>query len=314
MRIVDFDSSHTEEARLIAIQNYNEEREHVPELPGAGAFPELVSFAANGLGVAAFEEDRMIGFLCCYEPRLKAFNSQAKGTFSPIHAHAAVRENRGMIYKKMYQAAAGKWIKQEILYHAIALYAHDIEAKDAWFTCGFGLRCVDAVRPMAAFQCSLCKGISFEELAASDIKDIRGLRRSLTEHMGSSPCFMYTAPEDFEKWLDLKEKHNSRVFVARDNQRLIAFVEITDDGENFATEEASMVNICGAFCLPEYRGRDIYQNLLNHTILQMSREGYKILGVDFESFNPTANGFWLKYFTAYTNSVVRRVDECALHD
>ena len=75
-----------------------------------------------------------------------------------------------------------------------------------------------------------------------------------------------------------------------------------------------MCNICGAFCLHEYRGKSIYQNLLNFTITKLKEEGYILLGVDFESFNPTAYGFWLKYFTAYTNSVVRRIDECALHD
>lgn len=65
-------------------------------------------------------------------------------------------------------------------------------------------------------------------------------------------------------------------------------------------------------CLPEYRGRDIYPNLLNYAIDKLAGEGYKLLGVDFESFNPTAYGFWLKHFTAYTKSVVRRIDECAL--
>ena len=44
----------------------------------------------------------------------------------------------------------------------------------------------------------------------------------------------------------------------------------------------------------------------------LSREGYRRLGVDFESFNPTAQGFWLKHFTANTHSVVRRIDENAV--
>jgi hypothetical protein len=39
---------------------------------------------------------------------------------------------------------------------------------------------------------------------------------------------------------------------------------------------------------------------------------YTRLGVDFESLNPTAYGFWLKYFDAYTHSVVRRIDEKAV--
>ncbi|MBE5968004.1 MAG: hypothetical protein E7255_13750 [Lachnospiraceae bacterium] len=97
-------------------------------------------------------------------------------------------------------------------------------------------------------------------------------------------------------------------------KKLTAFVEVTSNGENFVTEVDTMSNICGAFCLPEYRGKNIYQNLLNFTIAKLEGEGYKILGVDFKSFNPTVYSFWLKYFIAYTNSVVRRIDECALHD
>ena len=36
---------------------------------------------------------------------------------------------------------------------------------------------------------------------------------------------------------------------------------------------------------------------------------YTMLGVDFESINPSGSGFWLKFFHAYTNGVVRRIDE-----
>lgn len=136
----------------------------------------------------------------------------------------------------------------------------------------------------------------------------------LSVHMGNSPCFMYSTQEQFAHWLARAEVRNTRLFVARKEEKPIAFMEISGSGENFVTEVSDMCNICGAFCLPEYRGENIYQNLLSFAILKLKTEGYKRLGVDFESFNATANVFWLKYFTAYTNSIVRRIDECALHD
>lgn len=37
-------------------------------------------------------------------------------------------------------------------------------------------------------------------------------------------------------------------------------------------------------------------------------EGFMYLGVDFESYNPTANRFWAKYFMEYINSVTRRIE------
>lgn len=314
MKIIDFNKNHVKNAKQIAIANYNEEREHVSALPSIEVLPDLEYYASNGLGVAAFDEDRLIGFLCCYEPWDNAFGSNSKGTFSPIHAHGAVKENRRLIYQKMYQVAAEKWVKRNITYHAIGHYAHDAESINAFFTYGFGLRCMDAIRPMISFECQSCDGIYFEELAKTDVMRIRNLRQLQSEHMGNSPCFMYSSSEEFEGWLARAEARNSRLFVSKDNENLIAFLEVTSDGENFVTEVEGMCNICGAFCLPEYRGKSIYQNLLNFTITKLKEEGYKLLGVDFESFNPTAYGFWLKYFTAYTNSVVRRIDECALHD
>lgn len=108
-------------------------------------------------------------------------------------------------------------------------------------------------------------------------------------------------------------QEGARYFVAKQNEKICAFVKISVPGETFVAMGDTYRHIRGAYCLPEYRGKGLYQNLLNFTISVLKREGYTKLGVDFESFNPTARGFWLKYFTAYTNSVVRRIDERIIH-
>lgn len=315
MKIIDFEAKHVEEALVLTAQSYNEEREQVAALPVIDTMPDLTYFANNGLGVAAFENGKMIGFLSCYEPIDNAFGTSSKGMFSPIHAHAAIKENRSYIMKRLYQAAAYKWVGKKAAYHTIAVYAHDAESKSALFEYGFGLRCIDAIRSMDTFECeSINDGITFEELPKGNDKDVRELRRLLSKHVGESPCFMYKTPEATQKWILKKEEDDSRLFVAKDGQRVVSFIEIADEGENFVTDVSSMLNIQGAFCMPEYRGKSIAQNLINYTIEILKSEGYKILGVDYESFNPTANGFWKKYFTVYTNSVVRTIDDSALHD
>ncbi len=314
MIILDFEKKHVEEARQIAMANYNEEKVHVPMLPDIDILPDLTHFADNGLGVVAFDKGKMIGFLCCYEPRDNAFNSAAKGTFSPIHAHGAILENREMIYKRLYQVAAEKWIKHKIAYHAIGVYAHDTKAVHAMFTYGFGLRCIDAIRPMKKLDCQPCDDIVLKEIEKKDVNQVRDMRRMLSEHLGESPCFMCSTPQYFKNWIERAERRDSRLFVAKQDEKLIAFLEVKDNAENFVTEVNGMINICGAYCIPEFRGKDIFSNLINYMIMTLETDGYKRLGVDFESFNPTASGFWLKHFTAYTNSVVRRIDECAIHN
>ena len=317
MKIIDFEYIHIKEACELALENYMEERRNNLALPDISEIPDLSIFAQNGLGVVAVEEERLIGFLCCYEPWEHAFDSEAVGTFSPMHAHGAVKENRGMIYKRMYQYAAQKWVNRKIAYHTIALYAHDYEAIQGLFSYGFGLRCVDAIRDMSYIKepylyKQLGMEVEFEELPQEKIQDVREIRKMLSDHMGMSPCFMYSSDEQFTSWIVRAEKRDSRVFVGKEKDKVIAYLEIQDTGENFATEVTDMKNICGAFCLPEYRGKSIHQGLINYVIEILKKEGIQRLGVDFEGFNPTASGFWLKYFDAYTNSVVRRIDECAI--
>ena len=309
-----FNKKHIEKAKELALMNYNSERAIVRVLPQIHTLPNIESFAENGLGVVMFDGEKMLGFLCCYEPWDNAFDSMARGTFTPIHAHGAVSENKGMIYKRLYQAAAEKWVNQAITYHAIALYANDSQAISAFFTNGFGLRCVDAVRPLENFDYKPYDGVAFTELAKKDVIMIREMRKLYIIHLGNSPCFMRSAQGDAEKWLNRAENRDSRVFVAMQTDKPIAYIEIRADGETFASAVSGMMNICGAFCLPEYRGKDIAQGLLNYVITTLRTEGYESLGVDFESFNPNANGFWLKNFTAYSNGVVRRIDECCIRD
>jgi len=302
--ITGFEKQHIEEAKKLALMNYHEERAIVCELPEVGDVPGLEYFANNGLGVVMYDGGKLLGFLCC-NPWENAFNTGAKGAFSPIHAHGAAAMDRGVIYQKMYRAAAKKWVGNGIAYHAVALYAHDTQAVNAFFQYGFGLRCMDAVRSMANIECaSTCDGIFFVELKKDEAIQIRKMRKLLATHMAESPCFMGT-PSD---WLNRVEKRDSRLFVATVEKIPVAYVEVMENGENFATETVGMKNICGAFCEPDHRGKGVMRGLLNHVVSELRSQGVSRLGVDFESFNPEARGFWLKYFTAYTNSVARRID------
>lgn len=75
----------------------------------------------------------------------------------------------------------------------------------------------------------------------------------------------------------LKEK--TRLFAAADTSDIVAYIETADTAENFVTEVPQIQNICGAFCLPAYRGKGLYPNLLNFLIASLAIEGYTLLGV-----------------------------------
>jgi hypothetical protein len=309
MQIVPFSHEHIEQAKTIAMVNYEEERQQVSSLPTVDLLPDLNEFVENQLGVVGVENNKMQGFLCCYPPINDAWGTTGvKGTFSPIHAHGAIHENRKKIYSRLYQVAAEKWVKNGIISHAIALYAHDRDTLEGFFFNGFGVRCIDAIKFLDHTPMVNNLSCDLQELPPQEWPRILELQNLLISHLGSSPMFMPYPQLSESRFLN-RTANDSRFFAAMVDGKCNAYLKLSPHGENFACGDRSMMNISGACCLPEYRGTGIVHNLLSFLSDALMTEGYTRLGVDFESFNPTAREFWLKYFTPYTNSVVRRIDE-----
>ena len=151
----------------------------------------------------------------------------------------------------MYQAAAEKWVEAGATSHAVALYAHDRQALDSFFWNGFGLRCVDAIRPLEDIPNIGDEKYSFRELLRSEISDITPLKNKLISHLSKSPCFLSCSQLTDEDAINIVTRRNSRIFVAKNSKTTIAFIEVSDRGENFLCDESEMKNICGAYCLPE---------------------------------------------------------------
>lgn len=313
MKIVELTKVWLPAAVRLAEENYEEERRVVPALPQDVKLPSLETLAANGLGVAAVEGEELLGFLGAYGPFGPVFcTPDVCGVFSPIHAHGARQENRSLIYQRMYQAAAEKWVKAGASSHAISLYAHDTQAKDAFYTYGFGMRCMDLIRDLSDPEGQNHAQCVYFELPIDRQQELRPMRRALSDHLAQSPSFMRQSEADCQTWIAGRETKPPRTFAAARGGKIIAYIEVTEKGESFAVNGPYTRNICGAYCLTECRGEHVAQGLLRHIVKTLASEGYSRLGVDCESFNPTALHFWSKYFTAYTHSVVRRIDENAI--
>ena len=315
LKIVDFTERHIEQALIIAGKNYESERKYIDILPENIDLPDFSPFVQNGLGVAALDGEKMLGYLCCYEPYENAFRStNAIGVWSPIHANGIIDREHKNVFAKMYQEAAKKWVHLKATSHVISFYAHNEYIQNELYRYGFGLRCVDSIRAMNEIDVKENTQFDISELEHSEFHLIFPIGLLLTEHLTQSPMFM-RYPDDkiedgheykFAKW-QIEEEY--RYFVAKATGKIIAYVKIHDEGENFIGDVDHMKHIHGAYCFPEYRGQGIIQDILNFMIKKLRDENIQLLGVDYESFNPTASGFWMKYFTEYTHSVVRRIDD-----
>jgi len=296
MQITNFTAAHTESAARIAKQNYNEERQFVPELPFVDTLPDLTGFAD---GVAAVNGDELLGYFCWYAPFDNHFGN-CKGTWSPIHAHGSVCQNRADIYDRLYQAAAERLVADGVFSHAVTLYEHDASANASFSFNGFGRRCIDAIRETIPIISPPCVGVTFREAMQSDAETIAEMSNATAIHLSGSPMFM----PNFGGTVDEKQ-----CFVAVIDNKPVAYYKIQQSAETFVSDDPSVMNITGAYCQPKFRGQGIAVSLLSFLMDHLRERGYTRCGVDFESFNYTGRKFWLKYFTAYTNSVVRRIDE-----
>jgi len=304
-----FDKRHIPKALDLIRKAYDEERAKVDCLPHIEALPSLNDFARNELGVAALYKNELVGFLCCLTPWDDFFGT-SRGTFVPINAHATVREDRKMLYSLLYEKAASVWVRQGILSHAIGVYTQDTEAVESFFINGFGLRTIDAIRPLEPIgMAETDLRIKYHELDEDRFGEILPQLNNLIGHLNNSPMFMPHRKIDDNRFTDDVKKSKRRYFVAESNGRPIGHIKITEGGESFIGETGTMANIQGAYIYEEFRGMGVYSNLLEYTINKLKDEGYHQLGVDFESFNPTARGFWLKHFTPYIYGMTRRIDE-----
>ena len=68
MQIVEFNRAWMEQAQGLIRSSYLDERKAVPALPERPAIPPLDALAENGLGVAAVEDGKLLGFLGAYGP------------------------------------------------------------------------------------------------------------------------------------------------------------------------------------------------------------------------------------------------------
>ncbi len=304
---------HIEEAAQLSMEKYHCERQKVAVLPN-GDFQEVFCLligekVSHGLGVCAIDDGKLVGFMTCTNPIGNFFGS-FPGVFSPIHAHGTIHENSGKIYSLLYQQAAKKWVNEGIFSHAIALYAHDEQAEQIFFSNSFGLRCIDAIRKLRKIPFQKNNIYIYSGCGPNDLEAIADMENQLIYHLRGTPMFMPRNPNKNKDFIIKSIKENgSRFFLVKLNDKPVGFLEICDEGETFISKNKNMKNICGAYLLPEHRSNGVFSNLLSYTSDILKKEGYSLLGVDYESFNPPANAFWQKYFVPYTHSVTRRIDE-----
>lgn len=310
LELIPLTPEHRPAAAAMVAQAYGRERAAVPMLGEHDvamiASKAMGALCDNGLGVAAVEGGRLMGFVSGFP--VQKFFGASDGVYVPVFGHGAVAEDAPRVYRALYTHAAEQWVRQGQLSHAITLFAHEAPVQ-TWFWMGFGLRCVDGIRdptPIAARN----TGLTVRAITADDAELLWPLHREHQSYYHRSPLFMpYRADADAEPLRQWLQQPDHWMWAVFDGSKPISYMHVRHGGETFVCDDPAMRNICSAFTMPSARGSGAATLLMNHIIAWMQEQGMQRLGVDCESFNPLGSGFWLKHFTPYTYSLTRRVDE-----
>lgn len=310
--IVPFSEDHVEDAASMVAARYRVERSLTPFLPPRFENPDalllrLRNLAQGAPGVAAKQDGTLVGFLLAY---LSPFRG-VRTAYSPDFGHAADPVDRRDIYRGMYASLSRYWLAHGCFSHAVTLFAHEREAIDAWYSVGFGLTVIDALRDVGHGDLALA-GVEIHRATPEDVDLITPLALALRRHLAAPPIFIPLIIEerrdDLMRWLS--ESANA-LWVAFQDSDAVAFLRLEPSGfDVLPTSEESTVSISGAFTKEAVRGQGLGMALLNQALNWARLAGYKHCSVDFESANIPSSRFWLgRGFEPVCHSLTRQVDD-----
>lgn len=281
-----------------------------PALPKPDGNALRASFQTRierGAGVVARQNGNIVGCLLGFGP-IENFRPGRTGMYGPITSCLVAGEQQDLVFTRLLTSLGEMPHFADTQIAAFTVFPELHELNASLSLNGFGVRCADSVVSINDLPTTAETDVAIEQVAIADAVTLREVKQSLGAHLASSPVFQeeFQFTPEFIAWKS--EERQSVHFAARAGDRIVGFIEATFEGENYLTIHPQMRNICGAGVLPEYRNRGIMRALLVALANHYRAEGITVLGVDYETQNPNARGFWERYFTPYTWSWERVFD------
>jgi len=313
-QIVSFRPEYLVPVLQLFAANYEKERNQVPALAPFAEIvaliqPRLAELVAKCPACVVLRDKTVCGYMTGISG-LRDFKGPHNGVFIPEWAHAAVGSDRMTIYARMYDHLAEQWVAAGNHTQAISVLAHDEELQNYWFRHAFGMEVVDAIlrsRPVSEPEIPGLKIIP-----ASRPKDVAAflqMRHELRQYLAAAPILLPVLPGTDISSLIANPKQ--QIFMAYHHGYPAGYMMAkteTCDTAAIVGGAPSTFHINGAYVRPRFRHRGTATALLRKIIETGERQGVSRFGVDFESNNDLACGFWMKYFTPVCYSCIRHID------
>lgn len=310
------DSSYIEIAVEMAQENYDLERQSVTAL---GSFDNRAFYQSkieklfeNGTGRIAFQDNEPVGFLA-FSQKFDTGNG-IMGATSPLYGYGIRSGDRGKVIGHLFQATAAEICEKFAQRLNVNVYAHDTDVLNMYIMSSFSMDTTDVIRNTSTKIPSANKnGYFFTELAKSQVleysNDVIELYRNLINHLRVSPIFYpcneFLPIEDrFKDFLS----DDMRIFAAFHDNQLIGMIDSEPTDIELAKCDSKAIGMGDVFIKSNYRGRGLGAALLAFANNRIKESGIDRVFVTHGTVNPTARGFWDKYFTNYAYTITREID------
>ncbi len=312
IQIIPFREEFLDEAAALFIANYRKQRQAIPILPERMEDHQLnvkmlTEIFHSTPGLAALQNGRLVGYMGWY--LIDHFrNTDRKSAYCPEWGHAVLEGAAGSIYQVIYREAAAQWRKDGCQAYAITLLADDQPAERFWFWNGFGMIVVDAIRSITPVNIPNPSSLFIRTAQIDDAEVIAMLEAEHYRHYSEPPISMAPQPpEDAAAYRKLLSQPHNNVWLAWEGSKPAGYMrfEPKSFGAADIVYSESTIAISAAYTRPEYRGQKVAPAMLVAGLRYYAKKGYERCSVDFESINPEASYFWMKYFEPVCISLMR---------
>jgi GNAT superfamily N-acetyltransferase len=302
------------QAATLFINDFRELREKVPILSERMADARQVESRLGDLfsqcqGLSARLDGRLVGYLGWYlVPNFRGTKRTA--AYVPEWGHSAAAALLPQVYRALFKEATTLWAAADVHEHAITMLAHNRTEQDFWFWNGFGLLVVDAIRPMRPLDPPARSKLTIRDAMLADATDLYGLDVEHCRHYTQPPIFMspkQVSPNTAQEWQEFLEQPENAAWMALEEETPVGFIRFDANGGDGSAilEGDATIFINGAFVRPAYRTRGTAGAILDAALQEYAARGYQRCTLDFESVNPQASAFWLRYFQPVAYSLMR---------
>lgn len=307
--IIDRDiNKYEEDIVRLSLEGYQKEFKSLKFLPekSISAYQQyLLNQLKDMKGLVCLEDGRCIAYL------LYGIWEEASDLYCsiPEWGYGAAAESREKAIGYLFQVLAEALVNDKAVNFSIQIYAHDIEIQRLFSYMQFGMQAETGIRLLE--KADNLSNIKISELTKEDIvnrwNEIWGLLDKLINHLKLSPVFYPGEEFTEEVYREFFEDAGTRLFVAEEGHEMIGLIEANADSIPLIFSDNEAANVGEAYVLPEYRGQNIAQALLNYVSEALLQDKYHYAWVEHGTANPNARYFWNKYFTTYKYEMVRKI-------